>query len=387
VRAMRILQREFGNLEGVHDARLACVEKVISAVLISGRLALSLIGRSLEGACKPKHAIKCVDRLLGNVKLHAEIGQFYARIASQTVSREERPILLIDWTDIGTLWAALVVTLVSEGRGVVLCAEVHSRRKENNPRIESSLLRKLRGLLPSECKPILVSDAGFRGPWLKKVVAEGWDFVGRVRGRVFVRRAGSEQWLPVKQLWGQASARPSDLGDFSFARYLPVEARVVALWKNRHSRRAKLLPRVGRRKQKGIRAAREPWILVTSLRNVSAREIVKMYGLRMRIELTFRDQKCPRFGLALDQVRTNCRKRVEVYLLLATLAHYVAMLIGQAAELANLHRDYQANTVENRRVLSWPRLGREILRRSLLTPTTAVPPIDSCHHLEIAAYS
>ncbi len=143
---------------------------------------------------------------------------------------------------------------------MILCSEVHPRRKENNPRVESSVLKKLEKLLPTDSKPILISDAGFRGPWLRKVVAKGWDFVGRVRGRVRVRMEGGEKkWVPVKQLWGQATRTARNLGLYSFAKYLPFEARVVVIWENKRKRH-KALPSVGRRSRKAIRAAREPWV-------------------------------------------------------------------------------------------------------------------------------
>jgi hypothetical protein len=363
---------------------LAAVVKVTAAVLVASRLALSLVGRSVSGPLKAKHGIKCVDRLLGNAHLHKELGAFYERLGQRLIHGDERPVLLIDWTDIGTRWSALVVTLVSEGRGIVLCSEVHPRKKENNPRIESSILKRLARLLPKDCKPILISDAGFRGPWLRKVVAADWDFVGRVRGRVRVQRVGDSQWVPVKQLWTHATASAKDLGQHSIARYLPVEARVVVVWKNKRKRKNRL-PKVGRRQRKAIRAAREPWVLVTSLGHASANSIVELYALRMRIELTFRDQKCPRFGLALDQVSTDNLRRVEVYVLLATLAHYVATLIGRAAERDGIHRDYQANSTRARRVLSWPRLGREILLRALRSADErCVPPLPRTSQLEIA---
>lgn len=246
-----------------------------------------------------------------------------------------------------------------DGRGVVLCSQVHPRRKENNPRVESSLLQQLAQLLPGGARPILVTDAGFRGPWLKKVLALGWDFVSRVRGRVQVERRGAPGWVPVKALWREASARPRVLGEYALARYLPVEARLVAVWK-KHPKK-KPLPRVGRRQQRAVRSAREPWVLATSLRTLSAEDVVALYALRMRIEQTFRDQKCPRLGLGLDQVRTRSKQRVEVYLLLVAVAHYVASLIGAAAERVGLQRHFQANTVRTRRVLSWARLGRELL--------------------------
>jgi hypothetical protein len=77
--------------------------------------------------------------------------------------------------------------------------------------------------------------------------------------------------------------------------------------------------------------------------------------------MTFRDHKCSRFGLGLDAVRTNDLDRARAYVLLAALAHYVAFTLGEQAEKAGLSREFQANTVTNRRVLSRPRLGAEMV--------------------------
>lgn len=380
-----IILREFGGL-GIHQSRLKAVAAVTSGIVGCGRMALTSIGRCLDGRAKARHGIKRVDRLLGNTNLAKETGLFFQHLASRMISFRGRPILLIDWTDIGKAkWAALVVTLVSEGRGVVLFSEVHPRRKENNPRVETSVLRELERLLPGGCKPILITDAGFRGPWLKKVIAKGWDFVGRIRGRVHVQRVGESNWQPLKSHWHEATARPRDWGEYLLAQYEPVKARFVAVWKNK-SKKKSPTRKIGRRSQVAIRRAREPWILVTSLR-VPAQEIVRLYGLRMRIELTFRDQKCARFGLTLEQIRTNNANRVKIYLLLAALAHYVLMFVGRCAERANLHRDYQANTQTSRRVLSWPRLGREVLQRAMRQAESCMPQLPARLAVEIFSFA
>jgi hypothetical protein len=372
VRADAIVLRLFGSLEVIHAARLRCVAKVVAGLLCAAKTQLTFIGRRLPGRAKPKHAIKSVDRLLGNEHLLREAEQFQRVFVGQ-LPRDERPILLIDWTDIGKHWAALVVALAHEGRGLILTWEVHPRRQENNPRIESSLLRKLSALLPAGCKPILVTDAGFRGPWLRKVRESGWDFVARVRGRVKVRAADSTQWMSVKALWCDAKRQARDLGEHELARYLPVHARLVAVWKNKPSR-ARPEPKVGRRKKRNIRSAREPWILATSIRDAEPKSVVDVYAARMRIELTFRDQKCPRLGLGLDLVRTKQLKRVEAYLLLSAIAHYVLMAVGAAAEEARLAPAFQANTINTRRVLSLARLGREVLARWMLVASDTAAP-------------
>jgi len=80
----------------------------------------------------------------------------------------------------------------------------------------------------------------------------------------------------------------------------------------------------------------------------------------MQIEETFRDAKSPRFGMSLGYARTRSEDRANVLLLLASLTHLLAVLLGVAAENAQLQRRYQANTVTRKRVLSHATLGRLI---------------------------
>jgi len=280
------------------------------------------------------------------------------------MAKVARPVLLVDWTDIGTLWSALVVTYVTQGRGLTLCWEVHPQGQKNSAKIESKLLARIAALLPAGAKPVVVADAGFRGPWFKKVRERGWDFVGRIRGRVAVRSEDGK-WHDVKSLWAGARRTPRDLGDFELARYRPVRARLISLLPKRKPKKQKALPRVGRRTKRAIQSAREPLILATSLRTATPKEVAELYRSRWRIEMTFRDQKCSRFGLGLDAVRTKKLQRARAYVLLAVLAHFVAFILGAEAEQAGLAPQFQANTVRNRRVLSWPRLGCELLRHAL----------------------
>ena len=194
---------------------------------------------------------------------------------------------------------------------------------------------------------------------MEKVRAAGWDFVVRVRGHVHMKLDEKGRWRGAESLWGGATSRPRSLRNCLLAKRSAVPVRLVLVGQLRK----KSAPRVGRRKAKRIRAAREPWVLATSLEEPSAKEVVALYKLRMRIEETFRDQKCPRFGWGLDQARSNDLNRINVLLMLTALAHYVAMLIGLAAEACGLRRRFQANTVTTRRCLSLPRLAREVLNR------------------------
>jgi hypothetical protein len=268
--------------------------------------------------------------------------------------------LLIDWTDIGKRWSALAVSYAAEGRALPLCWEVCSKKRTNSAAIESKVLKRIASLMPEGVKPIVVTDAGFRGPWLKKVLRKGWDFVGRVRGRVRVREDGGD-WHSVRKLWSTATRQPTDLGQFEVARYLPTAARLISLLPKK-GQQQKALPNIGRRKKRNIQSAREPLILATSLDNATAKEVADLYKLRWQIEMMFRDQKCGRFGLGLDDIRTKQLHRARAYMLLAALAHFVAFVLGATAEKFGLAGAFQANTVKKRRVLSWPRLGCELVR-------------------------
>lgn len=94
---------------------------------------------------------------------------------------------------------------------------------------------------------------------------------------------------------------------------------------------------------------------------MSAAQIVALYARRMQIEETFRDTKSTRFGLSLKYARTKSDSRADVLLLLASIAHLIAIVLGVLAEAAQLHLRFQANTVKNKRVLSFAMLGRLVV--------------------------
>ncbi len=99
---------------------------------------------------------------------------------------------------------------------------------------------------------------------------------------------------------------------------------------------------------------REPWLLATSLHHTStfAKKTVKIYRLRMCIEEGFRDIKSHRFGLGLTYHRISSANRLQVLLLIATLAIIVLWLLGMALVLRKNHYQFQANSVRYKRVLS-----------------------------------
>jgi hypothetical protein len=111
-----------------------------------------------------------------------------------------------------------------------------------------------------------------------------------------------------------------------------------------------------------VSAAREPWLLATSLQS-SPKQVLQLYAQRMQIEENFRDCKSHRFGWSLRHVNSRCHKRMTTLLMLVAIAMTAVVIIGIAAESRREHRRYQANTLE-RRVLSYFFLGQIIVARN-----------------------
>ena len=78
--------------------------------------------------------------------------------------------------------------------------------------------------------------------------------------------------------------------------------------------------------------AREPWLLATSLPVTTklAKQVVRLYRLRMSIEEGFRDMKSHQFGLGLTYHRCASVERLQVLVFIATLALLVLWLVGTA---------------------------------------------------------
>lgn len=363
MRAAKILQQTITRfLASVHATRLAAVFWAVRSLLIGGRLSLTALGRSGAGTAFPKHAIKRADRLLGNTKLHAQIPAFYRVVARMLIGGCRRPVVLVDWTLIGTKHIALVAAVPLDGRSLPIYAEVHPKRKDNNPIVARRFLRMLASVLPNGCRPVLVSDAGFRNSWFTDVARRGWDFVGRVRSNPMVRDLRDPRWRPAKGFYARATRRARDLGRWILAETNPRGLRLVVIRKHVRERTAEL--RGDMMRKKAIKRAWEPWLLATSLENTTAKRIVDLYATRMQIEETFRDAKNHRFGWSFEDARSNSSKRFEVLLLLATLGMLAVTLLGHAAEARGIHRRYQANTISKRRVLSLFYLGCALIRMS-----------------------
>ena len=386
MRAVDILRRRLSSrLVTIHRARLKAVFAALGALLRGGRLSLTELGRSIGGAVDAKHSIKRIDRLLGNKHLHAEVTIWFATIAEALLAGIRRPLIVVDWTEVGPEHVALVAAVPAGGRALMIYSEVHPLRLLSNGKVERQFLETLaKQILPTSCRPIIETDAGFKNPWFKVVRKLSWDFIGRVPAGVLAIEADAdpaskrdrEAWFRADSLHSRASTKPSDIGWHTLAKANPLDVRLVLVKKYEKGRKgSKKVTRKGVHPgstvyKKYQRRAREPWLLATSLRRQSAKQIVTLYSQRMQIEETFRDTKNHRFGWSFEDARSDSAERLQVLLLLAALGALGLHLVGVAAERLNLHLRYQANTIRTRRVLSFFALGKMIVARNKMEAIT-----------------
>jgi hypothetical protein len=344
----------------VHSTRLTAMVKVVEAVVRGDRLSPAKIGRSLQGRARPKHGIKRVDRLLGNSHMVADRPVIFRALASQLLQGCSRPVILVDWTQAGGTHVALVAAVPIGGRALPVYLEVHRLKKLGNAMVEKRFLSALKEVLPPECGSIVVSDAGFKGPFFRAVRELGWDFVGRVRGTAKAISSDGRT-ISKEEFYARAAITPVDLGPSALFIKQRIACKLIVVRKRRKPGPKRLPPKC--KEERELRqSALDPWLLATSLVEADAQYVVDLYAKRMQIEETFRDAKNHRFGWSLGSVSLSTPQRVAVLLILAALAMAVVTLIGMGAERRGVHRAYQANT-RKCRVLSFFVLACAIIAR------------------------
>jgi len=176
----------------MHAKRRSTLLAAVQATVPGSRLRLSDLGRGLSAAVAVKHNIKRIDRLLGNAKLHAETARVYEMLAQRCLRGVRTPLIIVDWSDlrVDRHWQLLRASMALEGRSVMLYEEVQPLSCAAAPGVHRRFLLRLGAMLPPGCRPIVITDAGFRSPWFRLIERMGWHFVGRIRNRDMVRPLG-----------------------------------------------------------------------------------------------------------------------------------------------------------------------------------------------------
>lgn len=318
--------------EDVHLARVRSIANGVTGVLHSGSLGVSAIGRGLAAALKlnKKHAVKQVDRLLGNPQFVPwELMGVWARFA---VGQRKEIVVAIDWTDFEpddhVTCAAHLVSDHGRTTSLVWKTVRKSQLAGQRARVEDEVIEKLHAALAKDVHITLLADRAF-GEQLRyeHLMALGFDFVIRFRAVVVV-----EDEFGVSK---------------SASEWLPPSGRATKIKNALVTRDRTAIPAVVITRQKRMKQA---WCLATSHGDRSAQDVVKLYGRRFTIEESFRDQKDARFGFGLSQARVHDCLRRDRILMLATLAHALLTLLGAAGERAGMDRMLKVNTSKKRQL-------------------------------------
>ena len=365
----------------MHGATARVVLKAVDALGAGSWLTMTEIARHWVGAQRVAAPLKAIDRLLSSARVAQYRTLLYGGLTRWLV-RQNRPLIVVDWSDLKAdgRFRLLRAGLAVEGRTLTLYEEVHPRARSGNTRVEAAFLRSLARLLPADCRPIVIADAGFRIPWFRAVRRLGWDYVGRVRGTVKMQRLD----LRLPQSWDECSVLHRlapregayDLGLHRLSRRLKWEARLVIHRAPRKGRHAKTVTGRTRRdpvSQKAARSAQEPWLLATSLscQEATTRRVTRIYAHRMRIEESFRDLKSGQLGAGLEHSRTNKCERLAHLLVLFSLAQLAAWLLGWCEEQHGKEARLEGRNTSPRKHHSLWRLGKEVMKRPAWWPPAA----------------
>ena len=357
--------------QSVHRKRLQVLMAAVDALARGRRLTLTGLGRSLDSKAKVKHNIKRMDRLLGNEKLLTERSSLYKAMAELVMNGVQRPLIIVDWTELAwnQKFHLLRAAVPIGGRAITIYEEVHPVHVQASHRVHRRFLNKLAAIVGANCKPIVVTDAGFRGPWFRAVEEQGWDWVGRVRNTTMVRSADTD-WIRCKSLYLQATRQAQALGAFVVARSNPVPCFLYLIQSKKRGRIKRTIRGTRSRANLSLKIAarqREPWLIASSLPHTKgmAKRVISFYRQRMQIEESFRDMKNHRSGFGLRDSRTNCPKRLSVLMLINTLSQLAVWLTGRAGQRRQLHHELQANTIRTHTVLSTFFVGLQLVHRKV----------------------
>lgn len=316
---------------------------LVWALMNQPLLGIAAIGRSLAMAhgTTAKHAIKRVDRFLGNAGIDLEVA---CGDLMRTVVGTARTIYLtLDWTDPKTtdgLFQTLSIHVRAHGRAIPIAwlTLAKANLKGEMRDAEEALCAQVARSLPTTCHPILLADRGFATVrFFRFLDVLGWDWIIRSKGSVWVRWCKS--WMPLVLLGKPRPAQRDGLVDYGKrSRGGSYGGRLVVYADTAHP---------------------DPWFLMVSagLEARSWGEIVGSYGQRFTCEESYKDQKNdPGDGFHLDCVKLGTAARWDRLWLVFAWSYYWLNIAGWDAEVRGVDARWRANTTKTRTHALW-RLG------------------------------
>ncbi len=357
-------------LDPMHGRRRNVLLHAIQALIDGRRLTLTDLSRSWPDATFSHAPLKALDRLLSNRHLHREHAALHRAMAVWLLT-QARPVIVVDWSDLkgDGRWCLLRAAVPVGGRSLTVYERIYPNARLNSPGAQREFLDALATIIPA-CKPVIVTDAGFRSDWFRAVAAQGWDYVGRLRNNTKIR-SQKQDWQPCSSLHAGATGRAEALGAWLMVQGSPWSCFLVRLRRKTHkpgrSAKRALKPKGDRMAQKARKGACEPWLLATSLspQEASAAQVTAIYAKRMQIELAFRDLKSHRYGMGFEDSLSRAPERLSILLLIHAMAAFAAWLLSRVVKEAAVATDpltdktsHRARYSEQRRGLAWLRHRR-----------------------------
>lgn len=299
-------------------------------VLHAASLCIHVVGRAMAWArgTDPKHAIKQFDRLLSNANFSPSA---LARSwVSFVLGKRQEAWIALDWTefdadDHSTLCAYLVTR---HGRATPMLWKTVEKDtlKGRRNRHEDELLEMLRECIPETVKVTIAADRGFGDQKRYEQIRRlGFHYAIRFRQDILLTDQFGEQKPAIDWLHRNGRARMLKKVAVTADCYI-APAIVLA-----HDKRMQ-----------------ESWCIATSRDDMTAAEVVRLYGRRFSIEETFRDTKDIHFGMGLSATHIGDAARRDRLLFIAAFAHVLLTLLGAAGERCNLDRTLKSNTSKTR---------------------------------------
>jgi hypothetical protein len=387
--AMWILQHCLSAaLDAMHAKRCDVLLKAVEAAAIGAPLTLTELARKWPGAEFSHLPLKALDRLLSNAQLWSEVTGLRQSMFPWLI-RTKRPLLLVDWAKLKPDgdWALLRAAVPVGGRALTIAETIFPIGRMGQPAAQAEFLDELKRILPTEVRPIFVTDAGFRSDWYRAVAARGWDYVGWLRNITRVETTTAPGWQPCQSLHALARGSSRDLGTWRIVKGKPMETRLVLAAKRTPARPSGRQGN-GATAKKARKRADEPWLLATSLdpETFRAAQIVGIYATRMQIESAFRDLKSRSYGAGFESSLTRSHRRLGVLLLIHALATFAAWLLSLVVDRLSLpdpmcrqnsHRHRYSSIRRAREWLKhdWPARLSAAIRFFLGSPPTTWPPL------------
>lgn len=353
-----------------HKGRLKSLMIAVSSVMHGASLSLTSMGRNLGKAIKPKSKIKEIDYLLSNGLLHRERLPIYRAVSEWVIGQEKILLIVIDWSSIVAHQQHLLrASIIRKGRCVTVYEEIYPEKKLANRESHALFLRNLKLVLPKDREVIIIADAGFRTDFFMQVQTNDWDFLARVLSNMKYTMS-DEQWHRCPELYEQATSEPAHVGAVTLAKSNKIDCHLYLYKKLKEVSELPGQVRVrkithGKREKDYRNAARKPWLIASSMK-LTAEKAIKIYSKRMKIEHDFRDSKDPKWGMGMRESRSCDPTRLTIQLLIGFLASFMLWLIGLCLEKQERHRDFQANSIKHKRVLSLIFLALEAIRNGYM---------------------